>query len=83
MLFRSAGLEAVEASRLEALEYLGVGSLRLPVASWVSHRGVGDLGAKAAAVGLEGAAGELRAVVGDDAVGHAKAADQPPDEFHR
>ena len=36
---------------------------------WVIHRGVADLGAKAAAVGLEGAAGELRAVVGDDVVG--------------
>ena len=27
--------------------------------------------------------GEMRAVVGDDAVGHAKAADQTPDELDR
>ena len=45
----------------------------LAVAPWVSHRGVADLGTKAAAVGLEGAAGELRAIVGDDAVGHGHA----------
>ena len=78
MLFRS-----VETSRLESLEHLCVGSLSLSVAPWVSHRGVADLDTKGAAVGLENAAGELRAVVGDDAVGHAKAADQTPDEFHR
>ena len=46
----AAGLEAVEASRLEAFEHLCVGSLSLPVASWVSHRGVADLGVEAAAI---------------------------------
>ena len=78
----AAGLEAVEASRLEALEHLSVGSLGLSIASWVSHRGVADLGAEAPTVCLEGATDELRVVVGDDAVGHAEAADQAPDEFH-
>ena len=55
----AAGLEVVETPCLEALEHLGVGTLSLPVAAWVGHRGIADLGAKAAAVGLEGTAGEL------------------------
>ena len=46
----AAGLEAVETPCLEAFEHLGVGSLGLPVAAWVSHRGVADLGAEAATV---------------------------------
>ena len=59
----AAGLEAVETPCLETFEHLSVGSLGLSVAAWVSHRGVADLGAEAAAVGLEGAAGELRAKI--------------------
>ena len=46
------------------------------------HRGVADLGAEAVTVGLEGATGELRAIVGDDAVRHAEAANQALDELH-
>ena len=42
----AAGLEAVEAPCLEAFEHLSVGSLSLPVASWVSHRGIADLSLK-------------------------------------
>ena len=78
-----AGLKAVETPCLETSEHLSICSLGLPIAAWVSHRGVADLGAEAPAVFFEGAADELLAVVGDDAVGHAKAADQTPDELDR
>ena len=76
-------LEDVEASGLEALEDFCVRPLGLTVAAWMSHRGEADLDAKLFTVGSEDAAGELLAVVSDDAVGYAEAADQAPDEFHR
>ena len=55
----AVGLEAIEASCLAALEHFGVRSLSLPVASWMSHRGEAEPGAKTLAVGPEDAAGEL------------------------
>ena len=55
----AVALEAVEASRLEALEDLSICSLGLTVALWVSYRGEAELGAEALAVGPEDAAGEL------------------------
>ena len=76
-------LEFVEAPCLEALEDLGVCSLGLTVAVWVSNGGITDLRAHVGIVGVEQAAGELRAIVGDDAVRHAEAANQALDEFHR
>ena len=76
-------LEDVEASGLEALEDFCVCSLGLTIAAWVSHRGEADLDAELVAVGSEDAAGELRAIIGDDTVRHTEAADQAPDELHR
>ena len=70
-------------AEIERLEEHASSLSSLPVAAWLSHRGVADLGPEAAVVGLEGVADELRAVVGDDAVGHAKTADQAPDELYR
>ena len=54
---------------------------RLPVAVGVGDGGEADLGAEAGAVALEDAAGELRAVVRDDAIWPAETAYQPLDEF--
>ena len=76
-------LDFVEAPYLEALEDLSVCSLRLAVAARVSYRDVANLHAKVGAVGLEEAAGELRAIVGDDVVGDAEEAHQTLDELHR
>ena len=55
----AVGLEAVEASCLEALEYFSVCSLSLPVASWVGHRGEAEPGAETFAVDPKDATGEL------------------------
>ena len=74
-------LEFVEAPCLEALEDLGVCSLGLTVAARVSNRGVVDRRAEVGAVELEQATGELRAIVSDDAVGYAEAANQALDNF--
>ena len=49
----------------------------------MSDRGEAELDAHIFAVSPEDATGELRAIVGDDAVRHSEAADQPFDEFHR
>ena len=59
------------------------GALGLAVAARVSHGGVADLRAEVGEVGFEQPAGELRAIVGDDAAGHAEAAYQALDELHR
>ena len=55
----AVGLEAIEASCLEALEHFCVRPLSLPVASWMGHRGEAEPCAKTLAVGPEDAAGEL------------------------
>ena len=52
-------LEAVEASCLEALEYLCICSLSLTIALGMRDRGETKLGAKGFTVGPEEAAGEL------------------------
>ena len=78
-----AGFEfLVESLHFQSLEYLGVGTLGLAIASGVSYGGIADLGANAGAVSLEGAAGELAAIVSDDPVGHTEAASDPLDEFN-
>ena len=47
----------------------------------MSHRGEAKFGSKGFRVGPEETAGELRAVVGDDAIGYSKTADDAPDEL--
>ena len=73
--------DAVEVSCLEALEYLCICSLGLAIALGMCDRSETKFGAKAFTVGPEETAGELRAVVSDDAVWYAKTADDAPDEF--
>ena len=73
----------VEGPRLESPEHLCIRSLRLPVAPRMSHRGEADLGAHPLAVVLERSTGELRAVIGDDAVRHPETAHDPPNELAR
>ena len=48
----------------------------------MSYRGKTKLGTKGFTVGPEETTGELRAVVGDDAIGYAKTADDAPDELN-
>ena len=75
-------METVESPRLEAVEYGGVRTLDLTVALGVCRRCVADLGAHFLAELDEGSACELRAVVGDDAVGDAKPDEDVADELH-
>ena len=49
----------------------------------MSDRGEAEFDAHLFAVSPEDATGELRAIVGDDAVRHSEAADQASDKFHR
>ena len=77
----AAVLETVEASRLESSEHLSVCSLGLSVASWMSYRGKTKPCAQLITVCPEEAAGELRAVVGDDTVEHSKEAGYALDEL--
>ena len=74
-------LEAVEASCLAALEDLCICSLGLAIALGMCDRGEAKFGTQAFTVGPEETAGELRAVVCDDAVWHSKTADDAPDEL--
>ena len=53
----------------------------MPVAAGVGDGGEADLSAEAGAVAPEDAAGELRAVVRDDAIWHTETAYQPLVEF--
>ena len=77
-----AGLELlIEGLHLQPLEHLGVGALGLAVAPGVSDGGVANLGADASTIGLEGAAGKLASVVGNDSIRHAETAGDPLDEF--
>jgi hypothetical protein len=80
--FLAVGFEfGVEASRFEALEDLGIGTLGLAIAPGISDGGEGDLDANQCAILPEQPAGELTAVVGDYVVRHTKMADQPTDEL--
>jgi hypothetical protein len=80
--FFAAGLElGVKASCLQALEDFGICMLFLPVAPGVSDRSETDVDANRCTVLPEQSAGELAAVIGDDAVGHTKMAYQPTDEL--
>ena len=78
----AAFLESVESSRLESLEDLRICSLYLSVASGMSNRREAELDPDLIAVLVEGITGELRAVVGDDAVLDPEAADDSSDELY-
>ena len=61
-------MQPVESPGLEPMQHFSICPLRLTVASRMSNRSEADLGAKILDVLHEGAARELRAVVGDDPV---------------
>ena len=61
-------MQPVESSGLEPAQHFSICPLCLTVASWMSNRSEADLGAKVLDVLHEGAARELRAVIGDDPV---------------
>ena len=93
MLFRSHGvelfdpvyatcLESVECLGLESLQYFSIRALRQPVDVGVGDGVEADFSAEAGAVVPEDAAGELCAIVRDDAVRHTKMSHQYHDEFY-
>ena len=78
----AAGLELLlEGPGLEASQDLRVGAFSLAIAPGVRHRSVADLRSKVSTICLEEIASELRAVVGDDAVGDPKTANNQPEEL--
>ena len=67
-------MQPVESPGLEPTQHFSIFPLRLTVASRVRNRSEADLGAKILDVLHEGAARELRVVVGDDPVRDPKTA---------
>jgi hypothetical protein len=61
-------LQAVIGASLEALEDFSIASLNLSITRWMSNGHITDLDAKILAISLEGAAGELGPLVGDDPI---------------
>src|SRR5204863_6634647 len=78
----SPPMESVERPHFEAVEYGGVCTLVLIVTLGVRWRCIADLGAHLLTKLDKGRACELRAVVGDDAVGDAKSCEDTADELH-
>jgi hypothetical protein len=77
----AVGIElGVEAFSLEAFEEFGICAFLMSIAPRISDGGKADFGANGDAILPEEATGELAVVVGDDAVGHYKAANRPLDE---
>src|SRR3954462_5464881 len=77
----SALVQPVESSSLEPVQHFGIGPFRLTVAPGMSYRSEADLGAEILDVLHEGAARELRTVVGDDPVGDPEVANNRPEEL--
>ena len=63
------------------LENFCIGSLYLPVASWIGYRGETHLDTHFFTEVEEDSTGELNAVVGDDLVWNSEAVDDPLDEL--
>ena len=79
----TVGLELLlEGPCLEASQDLCTSVLGLAVTPGVCHRGVAYLRSKVSIVCFQKVARELRAIVGDDAVGDPKAAYEALDEFN-
>ena len=80
----AAGLQLLlEGPGFEALQDLRIGAFSLAVAPGVCHRGVAYLRSKVSTICFEEIAGELRTVVGDDAIRHPKPAHEALDELDR
>ena len=73
----------IEGPGLEAPQDLRVSTLDLTVTPGVGHRSVADLRSKVSTVWFEEVTGELRAIVGDDAVGDPETAHEALDELNR
>jgi hypothetical protein len=67
-------LQAIIGAGLKALEYFCIGTLHLPIAFWISNRGIADLDPKIFAVPLEGITSKLGLIVSDDPVWDPKPA---------
>ena len=74
-------MQPVESSGLEPAQHFSICPLRLTIASRMSNRSEADLGAKILDVLHEGAARELRTVVGDYPVRDPEAANNRPEEL--
>ena len=68
-------MQLVESPRLETSQHFNIFPFPLAVAPRMSNRSEADLGAKILDVLHEGAARELRVVVGNDSVRHTETAD--------
>ena len=78
----AAGLQLLlEGPGLEAPQDLRVGAFSLAVAPRVCHRSVAYLRSKFSTICFEEIAGELRTIVGDDAIRYPKPAHEAPDEL--
>jgi hypothetical protein len=75
-------LQAIIGASLKALEYFRIGALHLPIAFWMSNRGIANLDAKIFAVRLEGTASKMGPIVSDDPVWDTKYAYDGLDKFH-
>lgn len=75
-------LQWVEGTSFEVTHDFRIGALGLIVALRVSHGGVANAGADFFTIFHEGMAGELRAMVGDDAVWDSKSGDDALDELN-
>ena len=74
----ATGLELLlEGPGLEAPQDLRVGAFSLAIAPGVRHRSVADLRSKVSTVCFEEVTGELRAIVGDDAIGDPETLTRP------
>jgi hypothetical protein len=75
-------LQAIIGASLKTPEYFRIGTLHLPIAFWMSNRGIANLYAKIFTVPLEGTASKLGPIVGDYPVWDPKTAYDGLDEFH-
>ena len=80
----AAGLELLlEGPGLKASQDFRIGALSLTIAPGVCYRNVANLHSKVSIICLEEIASELRAVIGDDAVGDPEPAYESLDELDR
>jgi hypothetical protein len=75
-------LQTIIGASLKALEYFCIGTLHLPIAFWMSNRGIANLDAKIFPVALKGTASKLGLIIDDDPVWDPKSTYDGLDEFH-
>jgi hypothetical protein len=74
-------VQPIKSSGLETMQHFCICPLYLPIASWMSNRGITDIISKFLAICCEGMAHELGAVIGNDPVGYTKTGNQSFEEL--